>query len=154
MRYWLRHETPDGIEHPDFFITLCCRHRALNHLCRPERADSIIKTIQHFHETKRWFCSIALLMPDHLHAIVQIPDHRKFSTVIGEFKQRTNQATGIIWQRGFFDHRIRHHSSLEEKWKYIEMNPVRAGYVSAPEDWPYRWMHTRTESFSFNPVHR
>jgi hypothetical protein len=40
-------------------------------------------------------------------------------------------------QEGFFDHRIRSNESAEEKRQYILMNPVRAGLVARPEDWPY-----------------
>ena len=41
------------------------------------------------------------------------------------------------WQEGFFDHRLRHDESLEEKTYYIRMNPVRAGLIEKPETWPY-----------------
>ena len=43
----------------------------------------------------------------------------------------------VGWQEGFFDHRIRSNESAEEKRRYILMNPVRAGLVTKPEDWPY-----------------
>jgi hypothetical protein len=40
-------------------------------------------------------------------------------------------------QREFFDHRLRKDESHDEKWKYIKMNPVRAGLTHDPEAWPY-----------------
>ena len=41
------------------------------------------------------------------------------------------------WQDGFFDHLLRSGESYAEKWNYVRMNPVRAGLVARPEDWPY-----------------
>ena len=42
-----------------------------------------------------------------------------------------------IWQRGFFDHLLRNSESYAQKWNYVWENPVRAGLVSKPEDWPF-----------------
>jgi hypothetical protein len=44
----------------------------------------------------------------------------------------------INWQDGFFDHRLRNIESAVEKANYIRMNPVRAGLVDNPLEWPYR----------------
>jgi REP element-mobilizing transposase RayT len=80
-----------------------------------------------------------LLMPDHLHALVQVPERRKLSHAIASWKSYLAKNLGISWHHGFFDHRIRRSESLNEKWNYIEMNPVRAGFVTQPKDWPHRW---------------
>ena len=42
------------------------------------------------------------------------------------------------WQRGFFDHLMRSAESYSEKWEYVRMNPVRAGFCSRPEEWPFQ----------------
>ena len=47
------------------------------------------------------------------------------------------QMKGRAWQDGFFDHLLRNGESYGEKWNYVRMNPVRAGLVAHPEDWPY-----------------
>lgn len=44
---------------------------------------------------------------------------------------------GRAWQDGFFDHLLRSGESYSEKWNYVRMNPVRAGLVERPEDWPF-----------------
>jgi hypothetical protein len=41
------------------------------------------------------------------------------------------------WQPGSFHHRIRSWEGAEEKRRYMMMNPVRAGLVASPEDWPF-----------------
>lgn len=42
-----------------------------------------------------------------------------------------------LWQTRFYDHVIRNNHDLEENLGYIEMNPVRAGFVSHPSFYPY-----------------
>ena len=42
-----------------------------------------------------------------------------------------------LWQTRMFDHVIRNDFDLQENLNYIAMNPVRAGYVTAPNFYPY-----------------
>ena len=42
-----------------------------------------------------------------------------------------------LWQRGFFDHVIRNDFDLQENLDYIAMNPVREGYVTHSQFFPY-----------------
>ncbi len=37
-----------------------------------------------------------------------------------------------------FDHILRHGESYSEKWNYVHQNPLRAGLVEQPEDWPFQ----------------
>ena len=41
------------------------------------------------------------------------------------------------WQDGFHDHKFRTPESESRKWEYICLNPVRAGLVKRPEEWPF-----------------
>jgi len=45
---------------------------------------------------------------------------------------------GPYWQKGYFDHVLRSEESYEGKWRYVLENPVRAGLVKNPEEWPYQ----------------
>jgi REP element-mobilizing transposase RayT len=40
------------------------------------------------------------------------------------------------WQNGFHDHKFRTPESEQRKWEYVCLNPVRAGFVKRPEEWP------------------
>ncbi len=51
---------------------------------------------------------------------------------------RAGERLRSFWQPGFHDHLLRHDESYAQKWHYVWMNPVRAGLVSAPEEWPYQ----------------
>ncbi|MEY4299809.1 MAG: hypothetical protein RIR25_1045, partial [Verrucomicrobiota bacterium] len=59
---------------------------------------------------------------------------------IAAFKKFTARTLGIRWQRGFFDHRLRHEESEREKADYILRNPGRAGLVAQWEQWPHCFM--------------
>ena len=83
-------------------------------------------------------------MPDHLHLFVLTEDDRiRLSAWIGSLKKavsKTLRARGEVsphWQKGFFDHIMRGGESYSQKWDYVRENPVRAGLVARPEDWPY-----------------
>ena len=47
-------------------------------------------------------------------------------------------AAAPVWQRDYFDRYLRTAESYGEKWDYVRFNPVRAGLVSQPEEWPYQ----------------
>lgn len=80
-----------------------------------------------------------MLMPDHLHALLSFPSDQTMVSVIRSWKRYTAKQLDIIWQSGFFDHRIRNDENSEEKAHYIRMNPVRKGLVNDASDWPYVW---------------
>jgi REP element-mobilizing transposase RayT len=42
-----------------------------------------------------------------------------------------------LWQTRLYDHVIRNEADLEDNIDYIALNPVREGYVSRPQFYPY-----------------
>lgn len=46
------------------------------------------------------------------------------------------------WQEGCFDRLLRSDESLSDKWEYLSQNPVRAGLVANPDDWPFQCAST------------
>ncbi len=86
-----------------------------------------------------------VLMPDHLHVIMNVPSKTTLSEVIRSWKRWSAKELKIEWQRGFFEHRLRSYPSANQKFKYILNNPVRAGFVKSPDDWPYKFMGTVAE---------
>jgi len=86
-----------------------------------------------------WYPHLFLLMPDHCHALISFPIDRPIRRTISDWKHWTSVNHGIGWQRDFFDHRLRGDEAFTEKASYIANNPVRAGLISSPEEWPYVW---------------
>lgn len=91
-------------------------------------------------------CSFAVtaycLMPDHLHALVEgttvTADFRKFvrrwkQCSAYEWKQRTGER---LWQEGYYDRVLREEDADLWVISYIAENPVRAGLVESPEQYP------------------
>jgi putative transposase len=120
-----------------FFITICCRHRGGNQLCRDDVAGTIFDTARRYHSSQRWDLKILLLMPDHLHILAGVPGDAVLSNPIRDFKRITARMAKMDWQRNFFDHRLRHDESEIEKATYIRQNPARAGLVGANQGWAY-----------------
>lgn len=84
-----------------------------------------------------------VILPDHLHLFVALPDGVKLSDWIGTLKRGVARAINVagssdpVWQRGFFDHVLRSSESYSQKWHYVRENPVRAGLASRADDWRY-----------------
>ncbi|HEY3093458.1 MAG TPA: transposase [Vicinamibacterales bacterium] len=83
------------------------------------------------------------LMPDHIHALIEgrhpAADFREFVRI---FKQRSSfewkrECGKPLWQRSYFEHVLRDDEDTIGVAKYILENPVRAGLVERPEDYPY-----------------
>lgn len=92
-----------------------------------------------FYRTKGvLFPRLALVMPDHLHLIASLSETADMAKTIRNWKRWTAKATGIAWQDGFFDHRLRNEAEVAEKMDYVAMNPVRRGLCESAEDWPFR----------------
>jgi REP-associated tyrosine transposase len=76
-------------------------------------------------------------MPDHLHMLIGIAGDAELSKLIRDFKRAAARFGKIDWQRNFFDHRLRHDESEDEKAAYLRANPVRAGLTREEETWPF-----------------
>ena len=104
------------------------------------------------------FETIAIcVLPDHLHAIWQLPDgdadygdrwrmiKRQFS--IGFAPSPKRSASKVrkrekgIWQRRFWEHQIRDDKDLEAHVDYVHFNPVKHGLAARVRDWPHSSFH-------------
>ena len=87
-----------------------------------------------------------VVMPDHIHWLLQIRPGGDLSQIVGRMKGRSARrinrqrlVTGRLWQGGFHDHAVRRDEDLENLANYVVYNPLRAGIVSSVEDYPYWW---------------
>ena len=135
----LPHDPPGWIDPTQeaFFITINCLPRGTNQLAIDPVWEAMIETIEFREERGEWKWRLLLAMPDHLHGIVTFPDSFHMKKSIASWKRWLAKTHSIDWQRDFFDHRLRDVESAVEKANYIRMNPVRAGLVEHPQDWPY-----------------
>ena len=89
-----------------------------------------------------------VLMPDHVHLLLApqqtIALERAMQFIKGGYSHRFMKETGSrmeIWERSFTNHRIRDAADNEKHRGYIHLNPLRAGLVELPEDYPYSSAH-------------
>ena len=83
------------------------------------------------------------LMPNHIHLIAVPSTTDGLRLAIGEAHERYTRRInfrerwrGYLWQ-GRFASFVMDESYLLAAARYIELNPVRAGLVACPEDWPW-----------------
>jgi len=77
-------------------------------------------------------------MPDHLHALLSFARDKSMSEIIKDWKRFHTRANHVMWQEGYFDHRLRadeRGTQLSAKLNYIRQNPVAAGLCARAEDW-------------------
>lgn len=131
-----------------YFITICTKDNEciLSNIivgatngrrCNVELTDigKIVENSIHGIEKnyKNVFVDSYIIMPDHIHLIVQLgnSDSRPMvdptvSRIIQQFKGHiTKQIGRPIWQKSFYDHIIRDDEDYYIKLRYIEENPVR-----------------------------
>ena len=138
----LHHISPHWVKDGSmYFITLCCTPRGQNRLCHDAVAQRIFTAARHYHEPHRWHLRLMLLMPDHLHALLAPAPTESLHRLIGSWKSFVAKASGVEWQKNFFDHRLRSDESWEEKAAYIRANPIRAGLIHPDGVWSYQIQH-------------
>jgi putative transposase len=136
----LPHEIPPWVtRRACFFVTICAAPRTVNQLTTEEASPRILDSVRHYHSNGAWWLHGLLLMPDHLHALLSVAPDRSLSDSVRAWKSWQAKTSGVVWQPGFFDHRVRNDESFEEKAHYLRQNPVRAGLIRRAEHWPYVW---------------
>ena len=85
-----------------------------------------------------------VVMPDHLHWLVQLTGDRSLSTCMNLVKSLSTREIhykgryrGKVWQRGFFDRALRRDDDLPAVARYIVANPLRARLVGSVREFPF-----------------
>ncbi|MDY6875006.1 MAG: transposase [Chloroflexota bacterium] len=104
------------------------------------------------------------IMPDHLYLIIWLYGESTVSEIMHDYKrfisgrlarqakvegnqawldafraagEETGRGEHKVWQDSFWDKIIYNERTLRQKLNYIHRNPLRAGLVECPEDYPY-----------------
>jgi REP element-mobilizing transposase RayT len=117
------------------------RQRVLSELA-PGRM--VVRSLMRLEKTGRATTKAFVIMPDHLHWLLQLPDDSNLSSTVGSMKSQSgnsiNRLLGrsfsAVWQRGFHDHALRRDEDIVRVARYIVANPLRAGLVSDIGDYP------------------
>jgi len=117
-------------------------------VCTEDRQRWLVQASVHralhniwLHTATAWLVSDYVLMPDHLHLFCA-PYNLKFTIErwIAFWKDQVAKNCPDVgkFQYGGFHHRLRNGENYSQKWQYVRENPVRAGLMAKPEDWPYQ----------------
>ena len=126
-----------------YSITVATKDRR-SILTRPGIPEVIFRSLNWLETEKylKWMC--IMVMPDHVHIVIELGDKRSLAQVVYSFKRFTaNQINihlgqkGQVWQDSYHDHGIRNDESLKEIIRYFYENPVRKDMVKNPADYPY-----------------
>jgi putative transposase len=143
-----------------FFFTVVT-HKRRSFLTEPI-ARKCLRTAWEKVRENRPFEVVALcLLPDHIHCIWEMPrdddDYSiRWSLIKKHFtglylaeggnedkQSAARERAGYrgVWQKKFWEHRIKNNKDLENHINYIHYNPVKHGYVSDPFLWPFSTVH-------------
>lgn len=104
----------------------------------------VVDTLRHQHHAGIVTSLAFVVMPDHLHWLVQISEQYSLSRILQFTKamsaRRINVLRGNagmpVWQSGFHDHAIREEEDLRDLARYVIANPLRAGLVTSIGNYP------------------
>lgn len=101
-------------------------------------ARVLVRALRREQELERASTLAFVVMPDHLHWLLELGERRSLSVVVRAVKAVTAHELGrTIWQAGFHDHALRREEDLATVARYVVANPVRAGLVQRVGDYPH-----------------
>ena len=102
------------------------------------------KTIQYINDNyKQVKIEKYAIMPDHIHLLVKLESKSEFdsdrqgclslrdvvkylkSYTTREYRKRLGNKDSVLWQQRYYDHIIRNQEDYNEKWQYIDNNPLK-----------------------------
>ena len=102
------------------------------------------KTIQYINDNyKQVKIEKYVIMPDHIHLLINLENKSEFdsdrqgclslrdvvkylkSYTTREYRKRLGSKDAALWQQRYYDHIIRNDEDYNEKWQYIDNNPLK-----------------------------
>lgn len=149
MRSYIRDKSKGGT----YFLTMTLLNR---------KSDLLTNHIDEFRQAYRltrknhdFELHALVLLPDHVHILITLAENSDdYAIIISSIKthfsrqikksadeiinhSRSKKRERGIWQRRFWEHRIRDELDYRRHMDYIHYNAVKHGYVARPIDWPY-----------------
>lgn len=109
----------------------------------PRIGRLVENALLHF-DSKRYRLFAWVVMPNHVHVLTELFAGHPLDTMLHSWKSYTaTEANKILgrdgrfWFPDYFDRYIRDERHFANAVHYIHQNPVKAGLVAKPEDWPF-----------------
>ncbi len=130
-------------------------------LVKKESRLILRQAIEHARKQHPFKIDAWILLPDHLHCIWKMPydDHnfsKRWGIIKAYFSKRTRalfhktelvspsrnkHRETTIWQRRFWEHKIKDDIDYQNHMDYIHYNSVKHGLVTNANDWPFSSFH-------------
>ncbi|MGV8074548.1 MAG: transposase [Syntrophobacteraceae bacterium] len=142
-----------------YFVTFSCfRRRRL--LDDNQAKGIVIHFLAAQLKNQGGICFGFVVMPEHVHALIHFSEQGQLSIFMSQWKRRSSMELkllyrnklraygqtidldGPMWQAKYYVFNIFSQKKAREKLDYMHNNPVKAGLVHNPVDWPYssaRW---------------
>lgn len=148
MSNYRRHYIPGG----SWFFTVNLKNRQsdvfIRHVDVLRKATSFVKQRKPFH-IDAW-----VILPDHMHCIWTLPaNDSDFSGRWRDLKKMFTRSLnrGEVWQPRFWEHTLRDEEDMRRHRDYININPVKHGWVARVRDWPYSTFHRDVRDGIYSP---
>jgi putative transposase len=112
-------------------------------LKQPEIARLVVASIHKGVELGHYELGAYVVMANHVHLLIRpaIPPAHLLKSLKGATAHEANRLLGRtgepFWQKESYDHWVRDQDEFLRIRAYIEKNPVKAGLVQRPEDFPW-----------------
>ncbi len=141
-----------------YFFTVVTHDRR-SFLCLPENIALLRDTFRDVIKRHAFEIDAMVVLPDHIHCIWTLPEgdgdfSKRWRLIKGDFSRRCAREFKLapstsrqakqeqaVWQRRFWEHKIRNDQDFLHHVEYIHYNPVKHGYAGAPSDWPFSSFH-------------
>jgi REP element-mobilizing transposase RayT len=113
------------------------------YLAMPEIAGLVVDAIQYRSQAGMYELHSYSVMPNHVHLLVTpaVPVSQLMQSLKRHTAREANLVLGLtgrpFWQDECFDRLVRGQEEFQRIARYIEWNPVRAGLVTAPDDFDW-----------------
>ena len=143
-----------SIPHADYFLTVCTDRKRPG-LTSPAAATAILTELRAMDADGTWQLRCAAVMPDHVHVLAILGERLTLGQSVGRLKSKTqaslrvvaaNSAASLVWERDFYDHHVRTDEDRLALFRYIFLNPDRAGLCPTGDRWP--WYYCCDEDWS------
>ncbi|MFI5380391.1 MAG: REP-associated tyrosine transposase [Tepidisphaerales bacterium] len=119
--------------------------------------DCLHSAITECRKTRPFDLVAIVLLPDHLHCVWKLPEGdddfpTRWAAIKARFthayltaggsecavsESKANRRFRGVWQRRYWEHRIRYMDDLRNHLNYIHYNPVKHHHAACPHAWPY-----------------
>ena len=113
-------------------------------MSKPEVAELVAGAVNFF-QGQRYELRAWVVMPNHVHAVVWPMPGYTLSEILHSWKSYTSKEANKLlrrggesfWQAESFDHCVRDDEEHARLVRYVENNPVKAGFCARPEQWKW-----------------